>query len=157
MAPTRPQNPPIPLQSDPKPDPDPVLAPTLASDTVHYLPPLYGEDFIFPALDRRSSTSLPMMCAAAPLPQLAHSPSTVASSFSSAASASDSMGSGSLRDPTTRPLPPRHNPYFSSIPGTKSVDLVVPHVAPAGEGVRGDDDADSGSIFPASSAIWEDR
>ncbi|RMJ22920.1 hypothetical protein PHISP_06205 [Aspergillus sp. HF37] len=41
-------------------------------------------------------------------------------------------------------------------PGDKSLDLVVPHVEPAGEGLACDDDADSGSIFPASSAVWED-
>ncbi|CAG8876706.1 unnamed protein product [Penicillium nalgiovense] len=76
-------------------------------------------------------------------------PSTVASSFSS--TASDYLGMYEAQ----RPLPPRHNPYFSSTSVTKGVELVVPHIASANEDL-GPIVSDSGSIFPASSAVWED-
>lgn len=74
-------------------------------------------------------------------------------SSSVSSSASDYLGSYEHR-----PLPPRHKPSFS---GTyaKGVQLVVPHVSDV-PGVRVemvDGDSDSGSIFPASSSVWEDE
>ncbi|KAJ5387431.1 hypothetical protein N7509_009972 [Penicillium cosmopolitanum] len=74
-------------------------------------------------------------------------------SSSVSSSASDYLGSYEHR-----PLPPRHKPSFS---GTyaKGVQLVVPHVSSV-PGVRVemvDGDSDSGSIFPASSSVWEDE
>lgn len=85
------------------------------------------------------------------MPSLTHTPS-VASSISS--TASEYLGS-IYESSSQRPLPPRHNPYFSSNAATKGVELVVPHVITA----PGDiviEDSDSGSIFPASSAVWDD-
>lgn len=54
-----------------------------------------------------------------------------------------------------RPLPPRHNPFFAlSHAAEKGVALVVPHV----ERVAVHDvESDSGSILPASSAVWDDE
>lgn len=54
-----------------------------------------------------------------------------------------------------RPLPPRHNPSSSTSAATKGVELVVPHIASTTEDVPVEV-SDSGSIFPASSAVWED-
>jgi hypothetical protein len=101
-----------------------------------------------PLVDHRSSTSLStLMGSACAPPSLTHTPSTAASSFSSNASESY------MNESAHRPLPPRHNPYFSSSAnGTKDVKLVVPHL-----GVRGVDsgvDLNGGSIFPASSGLW---
>ncbi|KAJ5751030.1 hypothetical protein N7533_008058 [Penicillium manginii] len=81
--------------------------------------------------------------------------SSAAPSLSSSVSSSASDYLGSYEH---RPLPPRHNPSFS---GTcpKGVQLVVPHVSSAPD-VRVelvDGDSDSGSIFPASSSVWEDE
>jgi hypothetical protein len=93
--------------------------------------------------NRDSVTSLPGLASSA-APSLSSSVSS---------SASDYLGSYEHR-----PLPPRHNPSFS---GTcpKGVQLVVPHVSSAPD-VRVelvDGDSDSGSIFPASSSVWEDE
>ncbi|KAF7593997.1 hypothetical protein BBP40_010394 [Aspergillus hancockii] len=101
-----------------------------------------------PRVDHRSSTSLSTFLSStcAP-PSLTHTPSTAASSFSSNASESY------LNESAHRPLPPRHNPYFSSSAnGTKGVELVVPHME-----VRVGDstaDMDGGSVFPANSGLW---
>jgi hypothetical protein len=67
------------------------------------------------------------------VPSLTHTPSTAASSFNSN---SDyvSYSYSYMYDfaAATRPLPPRHNPSFSSSAGaTKGVELVVPHFVPA--------------------------
>lgn len=145
------------LQSHRKSDHDPTLSihpptPTTPTpDSLLYEPPLHGEYFILPGIRHSSSASLSAMSATAPLPPLGHSPSTVASSLDS--NASDNMRSTYGSD--TRPLPPRHNRCVSGGPGTKSVDLVVPHVELANGDMSGDDD-DRGSIFPASSSVWED-
>lgn len=54
-----------------------------------------------------------------------------------------------------RPLPPRHNPYFAGTSVSKGVELVVPRIASADfDADAVDVDADAGSIFPASSAVW---
>ncbi|KAF7714518.1 Uncharacterized protein PECH_008407 [Penicillium ucsense] len=100
-----------------------------------------------------------------PTPSLTHTPS-VASSVSSAAS-SDGHEHGheheheheleqkGLHTRIHRPLPPRHNPYFSlSHAAENGISLVVPHVAAV---TVQDVESDSGSIFPASSAVWEDH
>ncbi|KAJ5489509.1 hypothetical protein N7539_004399 [Penicillium diatomitis] len=98
-----------------------------------------------------------------PTPSLTHAPS-VASSVSSAAS-SDGHEHGheheyeleqkGLHTRIRRPLPPRHNPYFSlSHAAENGISLVVPHVAAV---TVQDVESDSGSIFPASSAVWEDH
>jgi hypothetical protein len=105
-----------------------------------------------PAVNR-SSSSLPALASGAShahgnLPALTNTPSTVASSYSS--TASDYLGMYE----SSRPLPPRHNPYFATS-ATKGMELVVPHIVSEHE----DLDpvvSDSGSIFPASSAVWED-
>jgi hypothetical protein len=56
----------------------------------------------------------------------------------------------------SRPLPPRHNPYFAGASVAKGVELVVPRIASDFDAVDGEADADTdaGSIFPASSAVW---
>lgn len=157
MTPTRPDSTPMPLQGDRKSDRDPTLSvhpPTPTTpipDSLLYEPPLHGEDFTLPGIRHRSSASLSAMSVTAPLPPLGHSPSTAASSLDS--NASDYMRSTYRCD--TRPLPPRHHRCISSGSGTKSVDLVVPHVEPANGDMSGDED-DRGSIFPASSSVWED-
>jgi ECL1/2/3 zinc binding proteins len=60
-------------------------------------------------------------------PSLAQSPTTTAAS-----SLSTSAGYTNLTyDFNTRPLPPRHDPaYSSSASAAKSIDLVMPHAAP---------------------------
>lgn len=99
------------------------------------------------AVKRGSTTSLSAWSAAGTLPPLTSTPSTVASSFSS--NASDC--SGSLHEAHTRPLPPRH----SSV--NKGVELVVPHVKVTEEDVSAPDMSSQGSIFPASSSLWDGK
>ncbi|KAJ5138960.1 uncharacterized protein N7515_003808 [Penicillium bovifimosum] len=98
----------------------------------------------------RSSSSLPALAAGAShnntMPALTSAPSTVASSYSS--TASDYLGMYE----SSRPLPPRHNPY-SGTSATKGVELVVPHIVSEHEDL--DPVSDRGSILPASSAVWE--
>ncbi|KAJ5322125.1 hypothetical protein MYU51_002943 [Penicillium brevicompactum] len=122
-----------------------------SSDAWNYLSQFHGEP-MRPTV-HRSSSSLPALAGGnasshSRVPSLTNTPS-VASSFSS--TASDYLGS--LHE--SRPLPPRHNPYFSGTSVSKGMELVVPHIA-----VNDDLDpvgfSDSGSIFPASSAVWED-
>lgn len=114
------------------------------SDAWGYLSQFHGGSSVLPTRrSHRSSASLSTLDVATPSLTHAHS---VASSVSS--SASDE------HEHMHRPLPPRHNPFFSlSHAAEKGMALVVPHVAAVA--VR-DVESDSGSIFPASSAVWED-
>ncbi|KAG0160274.1 hypothetical protein PDIDSM_7801 [Penicillium digitatum] len=106
-----------------------------------------------PTVQRSSSSFSALAGGVAPshVPGLTNTPSTVASSFSS--TASDYLGSMY----EARPLPPRHNPYFPGTSVTKGVELVVPHIVSAHEDLGPIGVSDSGSIFPASSAVWEDN
>ncbi|GFG12707.1 hypothetical protein IFM61392_07551 [Aspergillus lentulus] len=129
-----------------------------STEAWHYLAQFHGSAPSFSrrrdGAGHRSSASLStLMSATAPVPSLTHTPSTTASSFSS--TASDYIGY--LPDPSHRPLPPRHNPYFSNGAGvTKSVELVVPHVETPSAHANAADMSDSGSIFPASSSLWNE-
>ncbi|KAJ6149747.1 hypothetical protein N7471_000946 [Penicillium samsonianum] len=114
-----------------------------------------GEPMLSRPAVQRSSSSLPALVgdvahSHSHVPSLMNTPSTVASSFSS--TASDYLGS---MYEAQRPLPPRHNPYFSGTSVTKGVELVVPHIASAHEDLGPIGVSDSGSIFPASSTVWE--
>ncbi|KAJ5370059.1 uncharacterized protein N7496_006151 [Penicillium cataractarum] len=117
------------------------------SDAWGYLSQFHGgSSVLLTRRSHRSTASLSTLDVAA-TPSLTHAPS-VASSVSS--SASDEHEHEHMH----RPLPPRHNPFFSlSHAAEKGMALVVPHVAAVA--VR-DAESDSGSIFPASSAVWED-
>ncbi|KAJ5823046.1 hypothetical protein N7447_005386 [Penicillium robsamsonii] len=139
----------------------PVLARSASSlassDAWNYLSQFHrgtGEPMLSRPAVQRSSSSLPTLAGGAPgysnVPGLTNTPSTVASSFSS--TASDYLGSMY----EARPLPPRHNPYFSGTSVSKGVELVVPHIASANEDLGTIGVSDSGSILPASSAVWED-
>ncbi|KAI3226376.1 hypothetical protein DTO012A9_6203 [Penicillium roqueforti] len=122
-----------------------------SSEAWNYLSQFHGgnEPMLRPSV-QRSSSSLPALAHShSHVPSLTNTPSTVASSYSS--TASDYMGSMY----EARPLPPRHNPYFSGTSVTKGVELVVPHIVSAHEDV-GPILSDSGSILPASSAVWGD-
>ncbi|KAJ5202552.1 hypothetical protein N7449_004631 [Penicillium cf. viridicatum] len=129
-----------------------------SSDAWNYLSQFHrgtGEPMLSRPTVQRSSSSLPALAGGVAhshshVPSLTNTPSTVASSFSS--TASDYLGSMY----EARPLPPRHNPYFSGTSVTKGVELVVPHIASAHEDLGPIGVSDSGSIFPASSAVWED-
>jgi hypothetical protein len=122
-----------------------------SSDAWNYLSQFHrGSEPMLPRPVQRSSSSLPALAHShSHVPSLTNTPSTVASSFSS--TASDYLGMYEAQ----RPLPPRHNPYFSGTSVNKGVELVVPHIASASEDL-GPIVSDSGSIFPASSAVWED-
>ncbi|PLB50431.1 hypothetical protein P170DRAFT_143680 [Aspergillus steynii IBT 23096] len=129
--------------------------PLASSDAWHYLSQFHGGEAPLmrrPKANRNSSSSLStLMSSSGPIPSLAHTPSTVASSVSS--NASDYLSY--VPESAFRPLPPRHNPSFSSSAcATKGVELVVPHVE-----IQADDapvDDTSGSIFPANSSLWDD-
>ncbi|KAF7175371.1 hypothetical protein CNMCM7691_007962 [Aspergillus felis] len=129
-----------------------------STEAWHYLSQFHASEPSFPrrrhGAGHRSSASLStLMSATAPVPSLTHTPSTTASSFSS--TASDYIGY--MPDSSHRPLPPRHNPYFSNGAGvTKSVELVVPHVDTPSVHANAVDMSDSGSIFPASSSLWNE-
>ncbi|KAL5691536.1 hypothetical protein EMGR_006903 [Emarellia grisea] len=129
-----------------------------STEAWHYLSQFHGSEPLFPrrrdGAGHRSSASLStLMSATAPVPSLTHTPSTTASSFSS--TASDYIGY--IPESSHRPLPPRHNPYFSNGAGvTKSVELVVPHVETPSMHANAVDMSDSGSIFPASSSLWNE-
>ncbi|PWY67272.1 hypothetical protein BO94DRAFT_478967 [Aspergillus sclerotioniger CBS 115572] len=130
-----------------------------SSEAWQYLSQFHGDDAVMPArrprFEHRSSTSLStLMSATGPVPSLMHTPSTAASSFSS--NGSDYMSY--VHDTAYRPLPPRHNPYFSGCSSaTKGVELVVPHVHIPAEDVSAVDISNDGSIFPASSALWDEK
>jgi hypothetical protein len=117
------------------------------SDAWGYLSQFHGGSSTFLARrSHRSTTSLSTLDVTG-TPSLTHAPS-IASSVSSTASYEPEHELGH------RPLPPRHNPFFSlSHAAEKGMALVVPHV----EAVAVQDvESDSGSIFPASSSVWED-
>ncbi|KAJ5432368.1 uncharacterized protein N7458_011524 [Penicillium daleae] len=117
------------------------------SDAWGYLSQFHGgSTTLLARRSHRSTLSLSTLDVGA-TPSLTHAPS-VASSLSSTAS------DEGIHEAMHRPLPPRHNPFFSlSHAAEKGVALVVPHVEAVA--VR-DVESDSGSIFPASSAVWED-
>jgi hypothetical protein len=117
------------------------------SDAWGYLSQFHGgSTTLLARRSHRSTLSLSTLDVGA-TPSLTHAPS-VASSLSSTAS------DEGIHEAMHRPLPPRHNPFFSLSHATeKGVALVVPHVEAVA--VR-DVESDSGSIFPASSAVWED-
>jgi hypothetical protein len=102
-----------------------------------------------PGFGHRSSASLSAL-AAPPMgggggygygmmpPSLTHTPTTAASSLNSNSDYigymydPSSLGGAGTTANTTRPLPPRHNPSFSTGAGaTKGVELVVPHIVQA--------------------------
>ena len=85
-----------------------------------------GLVLIVPSLHRRSGGEPPShrSCPSMP-PSLTHTPATTAAS--SLSSSADLPPSGYLHD-EHRPLPPRHNPWFSSTGGIKGVQLVVPQI-----------------------------
>ncbi|KAJ5880452.1 uncharacterized protein N7473_011505 [Penicillium subrubescens] len=117
------------------------------SDAWGYLSQFHGGSSTFLApRSHRSTTSLSTLDVTG-TPSLTHAPS-IASSVSSTASYEPEHELGH------RPLPPRHNPFFSlSHAAEKGMALVVPQV----EAVAVQDvESDSGSIFPASSSVWED-
>jgi hypothetical protein len=116
-----------------------------SSDAWNYLSRFHGGSENLLTRRARSAASLPGLVGGAP--SMTTTPSE-ASSYSS--TASDYLG---MYD--QRPLPPRHNPYFSSSAATKGVSLVVPHIVSTPD-VVAVEMSDSGSIFPASSAVWED-
>lgn len=103
-----------------------------------------------PSAGYRSSTSLSTMMSGGGVPSLTHTPSTVASSFNS-----NSDYVSYMHEYATRPLPPRHNPSFSTSSGvTKGLELVMPHIsAPAADDVT-ITIADSESVFPARGSVW---
>jgi hypothetical protein len=117
------------------------------SDAWGYLSQFHGGSTnLLARRSHRSTTSLSTLDVAG-VPSLTHAPS-VASSVSSSASYEHE------HEHEHRPLPPRHNPFFSlSHAAEKGMALVVPHVEPV---TVQDVESDSGSIFPASSAVWED-
>ncbi|THC99540.1 hypothetical protein EYZ11_001000 [Aspergillus tanneri] len=126
-----------------------------SSEAWHYLSQFHGREAPLlrrPKTNRHSSSSLStLISATGPLPSLAHTPSTVASSISSCAS-----DISYVPDSSHRPLPPRHNPCFSSsASATKGVELVVPHVETRVKEIYVD--PTRGSIFPATSSIWNDH
>lgn len=134
-----------------------------SSDAWHYLSQFHGGSEAMLARrpsSNRSTTSLPALvggAGAGPM-HMPATPSTVASSFSS--TASDDLGSmyyDSALAMQHRPLPPRHNPCFSSdATATKGVELVVPHIAVVS--ASGSISSPSGSLFHGSdSTVWEDE
>lgn len=86
-----------------------------------------GLVLVVPSLHRRSGGDPPPHRSYPSMPpSLTHTPATTAAS--SLSSNADLPPSGYLHD-EHRPLPPRHNPWFSSTSGgTKGVQLVVPQL-----------------------------
>ncbi|KAF3387512.1 hypothetical protein F1880_001475 [Penicillium rolfsii] len=118
------------------------------SDAWGYLSRFHGgSTALLARRSHRSTTSLSTLDVAG-TPSLTHAHS-VASSVSSTASYEHEHE----HEHEHRPLPPRHNPFFSlSQAAEKGMALVVPRV----EAVAVQDvESDSGSIFPASSSVWE--
>ncbi|RDW74699.1 uncharacterized protein DSM5745_07361 [Aspergillus mulundensis] len=121
----------------------------MTSDAWKYLSKFHGDEFALPMRRARarntSSTSL------STLPSLSNTPSTP-SSVSSVAS--DYMSH--MYETAHRPLPPRHKPCFSGSGSvTKGVELVVPHITVIPDSPV--NPTDSGSIFPASSGLWNPK
>ncbi|KAJ5653635.1 hypothetical protein N7490_000638 [Penicillium lividum] len=102
-----------------------------SSDAWNYLSKFHGgKESLLARRAARSTSSLPALVGGANgvnVPSLTHTPSTVASSFSS--NASDDLTMYQVASgPAQRPLPPRHNPYFGSMTSAKKgVELVMPH------------------------------
>ncbi|KAJ6113802.1 hypothetical protein N7523_007119 [Penicillium sp. IBT 18751x] len=115
-----------------------------SSDAWNYLSRFHGGSENLLARRARSAASLPALVGGAP-----SMTTTVSEASSYSSTASDYLGMYEQR-----PLPPRHNPYFSSSAVTKSVELVVPHIVNTPD-VVAVEMSDSGSIFPASSAVWD--
>ncbi|KAL6235365.1 hypothetical protein BDW75DRAFT_142081 [Aspergillus navahoensis] len=118
----------------------------MASDAWKYLSKFHGDESVLPMRRAKghntSSTSL------STLPSLSNTPSTP-SSVSSIAS--DYMSH--MYESAHRPLPPRHKACFSGSGSvTKGVELVVPHIVVIPDSRV--DTANSGSIFPAGSGLW---
>ncbi|KAL2002949.1 hypothetical protein VTN02DRAFT_5482 [Thermoascus thermophilus] len=130
-----------------------------SSEAWQYLSQFHGSsaEVMFPSrrpsAGYRSSASLSTMMSSGGVPSLTHTPSTVASSF-----ASNSDYVSYMHEYANRPLPPRHNPSFSTSSGaTKGLELVMPHIsAPAADDVTVTT-TDSGSIFPARGSVWGKR
>jgi hypothetical protein len=129
-----------------------------SSEAWNFLSQFHGDEALpagrHPAMGHRSTSSLSILTnGAAGTPSLTHTPSTATSSYNSS---SDYVSL--MFDFSNRPLPPRHNPSFSSSAGaTKGVGLVVPHMAPSA--VSAVDmvtitSNDSGSLFPISGGTW---
>ncbi|GKZ17301.1 hypothetical protein AbraIFM66951_010624 [Aspergillus brasiliensis] len=130
-----------------------------SSEAWNYLSQFHREDSMMPVrrprFDHRSSTSLSALWSATgPVPPLMHTPSTAASSVSS--NGSDYMSY--VHDSAYRPLPPRHKPQISGCSSAaKGLDLVVPHVHVTAEDAPAINISNDGSIFPASSALWDEK
>ncbi len=80
-----------------------------------------------PSLNRghHSTTSIASLNSSTHTPSLAQTPTTASSSLSTSADYNKPT-----YDFNTRPLPPRHDPSYSSSAGAaKGIDLVMPHVA----------------------------
>ncbi|KAJ5088298.1 hypothetical protein N7456_011914, partial [Penicillium angulare] len=103
-----------------------------SSDAWAYLSAFHGgNESLLARRQERSTSSLPALVpsnnhdghahAHSRVPSLTHTPSTIASSFSS--DASDEL---SMYEASNRPLPPRHNPYFGHGTAPKGVELVTP-------------------------------
>lgn len=132
------------------------------SDAWNYLSQFHGgtEPLLRrPGSIHRSTASLPALVGGVgtvtnsdhAVPSLTHTPSMASSVSSTASEYLCSIYESSSQ----RPLPPRHNPYFAASAVTKGVELVVPHIVSTSADVV-IEDSDSGSIFPASSAVWDD-
>ncbi|PYH29503.1 uncharacterized protein BO87DRAFT_180396 [Aspergillus neoniger CBS 115656] len=130
-----------------------------SSEAWNYLSQFHRDDTMMPVrrprFDHRSSTSLSALWSATgSVPPLMHTPSTAASSVSS--NGSDYMSY--MHDSAYRPLPPRHKPQMSGCPSaSKGLDLVVPHVHVSVEDAPAINISNDGSIFPASSALWDEK
>lgn len=74
-----------------------------------------------------SMTSINSLTNSTHAPSLAQTPTTASSSLSTSADYNQPT-----YDFNTRPLPPRHDPFYSSSAGAaKGIELVMPHVAPS--------------------------
>ncbi|PYH68817.1 uncharacterized protein BO88DRAFT_52232 [Aspergillus vadensis CBS 113365] len=130
-----------------------------SSEAWNYLSQFHRDDTMMPVrrprFDHRSSTSLSALWSATgSVPPLMHTPSTAASSVSS--NGSDYMSY--MHDSAYRPLPPRHKPQMSGCSSaSKGLDLVVPHVHVSVEDAPAVNISNDGSIFPASSALWDEK
>ncbi|OJJ04538.1 hypothetical protein ASPVEDRAFT_85923 [Aspergillus versicolor CBS 583.65] len=121
----------------------------MTSDAWKYLCKFHGDEPAAPI--RRSKGHNQSSSSLSTLPSLSHTVASTPSSLSS--TASDYMGH--MYEPAHRPLPPRHKPCFSSSGGAKSVELVVPHIEMIPDSPV--NTSNSGSIFPASSGLWNDN
>lgn len=102
----------------------PNLSPHPSSEAFQYLSQFHRSSASLaptrrPALQMRRTTA----SVAITTPSLSHTPTTSTSSDESLA--------GTPYEFVTRPLLPRHDPTYSASAGTKSVDLVIPHIPSA--------------------------